>query len=166
MLLQIRFNLSIKPQFLFLLYFFFCFSVYAHFLKYSVIMIRFLGHCLPSNPWLTSDTDRWNLTQPLYVFSFLIFNIIIYIYDVHIYIEWRIQLNFVFVVGHLICKELLSDPTGIREFMRFCKADFSTESLNFYLHVQEIRNCSLSQIKHKADVVYRFVFYKNKLSLF
>jgi hypothetical protein len=55
------------------------------------------------------------------------------------------------------CKELLSDPTGVREFMKFCKADFSTESLNFYLHVQEIRNCPLSQIKQKAEVVYRFV---------
>jgi hypothetical protein len=55
------------------------------------------------------------------------------------------------------CKELLSDPTGIREFMRFCTAEFSTESLNFYLHVQEIRNCSLSQIKQKAANVYRFV---------
>jgi len=53
------------------------------------------------------------------------------------------------------CKELLSDPTGIREFMQFCKADFSTESLNFYLHVQDMRNCPLSQIKQKADIVYR-----------
>jgi len=52
------------------------------------------------------------------------------------------------------CKELLSDPTGVREFMKFCKADFSTESLNFYLHVQEIRNCPLSQIKQKAETVY------------
>ena len=25
----------------------------------------FLGHCAPSNPWLTSDTDRWDLMQPL-----------------------------------------------------------------------------------------------------
>ena len=54
------------------------------------------------------------------------------------------------------CKELLSDPTGVREFMKFCKADFSTESLNFYLHAQDIRNCPLSQIKEKADLVYRF----------
>jgi hypothetical protein len=58
------------------------------------------------------------------------------------------------------CKELLSDPTGVREFMKYCKADFSTESLNFYLHVQEIRNCPLSQIKQKAEVVYRLVTIK------
>ena len=57
--------------------------------------------------------------------------------------------------------EMLS---SIREFMRFCKADFSTESLNFYLHCEEIRNCSLSQIKHKANVVYRYVFiFKSKI---
>jgi len=53
------------------------------------------------------------------------------------------------------CKELLSDPTGVREFMKFCKADFSTESLNFYLHVQDIRNCRLTEIKEKAELVYR-----------
>jgi hypothetical protein len=49
--------------------------------------------------------------------------------------------------------------------MKFCKADFSTESLNFYLHVQEIRNCPLSQMKDKAEAVYRFVIDLNHLYL-
>ena len=31
----------------------------------------FLGHCLPSNPWLTSSTDRWDLLQPLYVLCWM-----------------------------------------------------------------------------------------------
>ena len=60
------------------------------------------------------------------------------------------------------CKELLSDPTGVREFQKFCKADFSTESLDFYLHVQEIRNCPLPQIKQRADIIYRFVSHSPK----
>ncbi|UJR23707.1 hypothetical protein I4U23_026688 [Adineta vaga] len=93
----------------------------------------FLGHCPPSNPWLTSDTDRWDLMQPL--------------------VENPTQLRV--RRWSFNCKELLSDPTGVREFMKFCKADFSTESLNFYLHVQEIRNCPLSTIKEKAELVYR-----------
>ncbi|CAF1348894.1 unnamed protein product [Rotaria magnacalcarata] len=93
----------------------------------------FLGHCPPSNPWLTSDTDRWNLMQPL--------------------VENPTQLRV--RRWSFNCKELLSDPTGVREFMKFCKAEFSTESLNFYLHVQEIRNCPLSQMKQKAEVIYR-----------
>lgn len=59
------------------------------------------------------------------------------------------------------CKELLSDPTGVREFMKFCQAEFSTESLNFYLGVQEIRNCPLTQIKEKAEFVYRCVEQKH-----
>ncbi len=63
------------------------------------------------------------------------------------------------------CKELLSDQTGVREFMKFCKADFSTESLNFYLHVQEIRNCPLSKIKEKAEVIYRLEIYKTYFSI-
>lgn len=55
------------------------------------------------------------------------------------------------------CKELLSDPTGVCEFLKFCKADFSTESITFYLRVQEIRNCPLSQIKHRAETIFKFV---------
>ena len=47
--------------------------------------------------------------------------------------------------------------------MKFCKADFSMESLNFYLNVEEIRNCPLSQIKHKADIVYRFVLEEKRI---
>ncbi|CAF1167305.1 unnamed protein product [Adineta ricciae] len=93
----------------------------------------FLGHCLPSNPWLTSDTTRWDLTQPL--------------------VDNPTQLRV--RRWSFGCKELLSDPTGVREFMKFCEADFSTESLNFYLHVQALRNCPLSQIKQKAELVYR-----------
>jgi len=113
-----------------------------------------LGHCLPSNPWLTSDTDRWALMQPLYIFLFLYIFDQCLIYRVDNPTQLRVRR------WSFNCKELLSDPTGIREFMKFCKADFSTESLHFYLHVQEIRNCPLSQIKQKADVIYRFVSYE------
>ncbi len=47
--------------------------------------------------------------------------------------------------------------------MKFCQADFSTESLNFYLHVQEMRDCPLSKMKEKAETVYRFVTDRNNL---
>ncbi|CAF0877532.1 unnamed protein product [Adineta ricciae] len=114
------------------LYRLFSFSLCAFFEVFSDYD-PFLGHCPPSNPWLTSDTDRWDLMQPL--------------------VENPTQLRV--RRWSFNCKELLSDPTGVREFMKFCKADFSTESLNFYLHVQEIRNCSLASIKEKADAVYR-----------
>jgi len=46
--------------------------------------------------------------------------------------------------------------------MKFCKADFSTESLNYYLHVQELRTCPLSQIKEKAEFVYRLINQSKK----
>ncbi len=110
-----------------------------------------LGHCAPSNPWITSDTDRWELLQPLYVRYSKRFYIEFEIFRVENPIQLRVRR------WSFNCKELLSDPTGVREFMKFCKADFSTESLNFYLHVQEIRNCPLSQMKEKAEAVYRFV---------
>lgn len=41
--------------------------------------------------------------------------------------------------------------------MKFCQADFSMESLNFYLHVQDINSCPLSQIKQKVQDIYRWV---------
>ncbi len=84
-----------------------------------------------------------------FVFNLYLINVLIYRVEIPTQLRVR-RWSF-------NCKELLSDPTGIREFMRFCTAEFSTESLNFYLHVQEIRNCSLSQIKQKAANVYRFV---------
>ena len=61
------------------------------------------------------------------------------------------------------CTELLSDPTGVCEFMKFCKTDFSAECLYFYLRVQELHNCPLSQIKARAENIYRFVLFINQL---
>jgi len=115
----------------------------------------FLGHCPPSNPWLTSDPDRWELMQPLYALYLWIFRGIFYFYIFRVDNPTQLRVRR----WSFSCKELLSDPTGVREFMKFCKADFSTESLNFYLHVQEIRNCPLSKIKEKAEVIYRLEIY-------
>ncbi|CAF0772180.1 unnamed protein product [Didymodactylos carnosus] len=93
----------------------------------------FLGHCQPSNPWITDDTLMWDVLTPL----------------VDNPTQLRVR-RWSFNV-----KELLRDPTGVREFQKFCVSEFSTESLNFYLHVQEIRRCPLSQVKQKAETLYR-----------
>ena len=49
--------------------------------------------------------------------------------------------------------------------MKFCQAEFSTESLHFYMNVQETRNCPLSQIKEKAASVYRCVAKSNRIRI-
>ena len=41
--------------------------------------------------------------------------------------------------------ELISDPTGVKSFEKFCDTEFSTENLKFYLAVQEIKKAPSSE---------------------
>lgn len=52
-------------------------------------------------------------------------------------------------------KELLNDPTGVREFLKYCEAEFSAESLKFYLACQEIKGCRLSELEYLINKVYK-----------
>ena len=61
----------------------------------------FLGHCAPSNPWLTSDTDRWDLMQPLWV---VLLRSGWRWFWPWMCVEWTIPLSFVSVVGHSTAK--------------------------------------------------------------
>jgi len=134
-------------------------------LNCSVIMIHFWGIvCRQILGSYRTLTDGISCSHCMFVFSSLSLSF------------WIVNLTLLHRVENptqlrvrrwsFNCKELLSDPTGVREFMKFCKADFSTESLNFYLHVQTIRNCPLSQIKQKADFVYRLDwFFQIQLNL-
>lgn len=91
------------------------------------------GHCLPSNPWITDDTTMWDVSAPL--------------------VEQPTQLrvkkwSFGF-------RELLADPTGVREFMKFCEQEFSVESLRFYLACQQVKSAPKSQISGLVQKVYK-----------
>jgi hypothetical protein len=96
-----------------------------------------LTHCLPSNPWITDDTTMWDVGAPL--------------------VDQPTQLrvkkwSFGF-------KELLSDPTGVREFMKYCETEFSVESLKFYLACQAVKSVSTSELVTLVHKIYKLVFY-------
>jgi hypothetical protein len=82
------------------------------------------GHCLPSNPWITDDTTMWDVSVPL----------------VDVPTQLRVKKwSFSF-------PELLCDPTGVRELMKFCETEFSVENLKFYLACQAVKRAPLSEL--------------------
>jgi len=92
-----------------------------------------LTHCLPSNPWITDDTTMWDVGAPI--------------------VEQPTQLrvkrwSFGF-------KELLSDPTGVREFMKYCETEFSVESLKFYLACQAVKSVPTSELASLVHKIYK-----------
>lgn len=97
------------------------------------------GHCLPSNPWITDDTTMWDVSAPL--------------------VDQPTQLrvnkwSFGF-------RELLADPTGVREFMKFCEQEFSVESLRFYLACQQVKCAPKSQIPSLVQKVYKYLNFSS-----
>ena len=93
----------------------------------------FMGYCLPSNPWVSEDTTFWDVNAPLVTEP----------------TQLRVKKwSFSF-------KELLSDPTGVREFMKFCQTEFSTENLQFYLACNEMKMAKTSQLKELTEKIIK-----------
>ncbi|RNA14130.1 Regulator of G- signaling 7 [Brachionus plicatilis] len=103
---------------------------------YSEIYFEYdgiFGHCQPSNPWITDDTTMWEVSSPL--------------------VEQPTQLR---VKKWLFSfRELLSDPTGVREFMKFCEVEFSVENLKFYLACQAVKRAPLSELPILVHKIYK-----------
>lgn len=55
-------------------------------------------------------------------------------------------------------KELLSDPTGVREFMKYCETEFSHESLKFYLSCQTVKSVPTSELPSLVHKIYKYLF--------
>ena len=101
------------------------------YLEYDSLM----GNCLPSNPWITDDTTFWDINVQL----------------VDNPSQLRVkQWSFSF-------RELLSDPTGVQHFMKFCESEFSGESLKFYLACQDIKQAPTSEIPILANKIYQYL---------
>ncbi|KAL7677466.1 hypothetical protein ACOME3_003704 [Neoechinorhynchus agilis] len=93
----------------------------------------FLRFCSPSNPWISDDTTFWDLWLP----------------KVEIPSQARVQR------WGLSLRELLSDPTGVNVFMKFCSSEFSQECLKFYLAARDLRTGPLDELKDKAEKIYK-----------
>lgn len=95
------------------------------------------GHCLPSNPWISEDTTFWDINLPI--------------------VDKPTQLRV--KKWSFSFKELLSDPTGVREFMKFCETEFTAESLKFYLACQSVKQASASEIESLVNKTYQYACY-------
>ncbi|MGH0152567.1 UNVERIFIED_CONTAM: hypothetical protein FKN15_022584 [Acipenser sinensis] len=89
--------------------------------------------CLPSNPWLTDDTQFWDLNAPLS----------------EVPTKLRVERwTFSF-------RELLSDPRGRQDFQLFLRKEFSGENLAFWESCEDLKYGDQSKVKEKAEEVYK-----------
>jgi regulator of G-protein signaling len=52
-------------------------------------------------------------------------------------------------------KELLSDPTGVEQFLKFCETEFTAESLKFYQACQAVKDAPMSQLSDKVKNIVK-----------
>nr|XP_020856569.1 regulator of G-protein signaling 9 isoform X4 [Phascolarctos cinereus] len=92
-----------------------------------------MSGCLPSNPWITDDTQFWELNAKL----------------VEIPTKMRVErwaFNF---------SELIRDPKGRQSFQFFLKKEFSGENLGFWEACEDLKYGDQSKVKEKAQEIYK-----------
>ncbi|XP_031541494.1 regulator of G-protein signaling 9 isoform X3 [Vicugna pacos] len=92
-----------------------------------------MSGCLPSNPWITDDTQFWDLNAKL----------------VEIPTKMRVErwaFNF---------SELIRDPKGRQSFQYFLKKEFSGENLGFWEACEDLKYGDQSKVKEKAEEIYK-----------
>ncbi|XP_060251063.1 regulator of G-protein signaling 9 isoform X2 [Ovis aries] len=92
-----------------------------------------MSGCLPSNPWITDDTQFWDLNAKL----------------VDIPTKMRVErwaFNF---------SELIRDPKGRQSFQHFLRKEFSGENLGFWEACEDLKYGDQSKVKEKAEEIYK-----------
>ncbi|KAM6164752.1 regulator of G-protein signaling 9 isoform 2-T2 [Rhynchocyon petersi] len=92
-----------------------------------------MSGCLPSNPWITDDTQFWDLNAKL----------------VEVPTKMRVErwaFNF---------SELIRDPKGRQSFQHFLKKEFSGENLGFWEACEDLKYGDQSKVKEKAEEIYK-----------
>ncbi|XP_078515602.1 regulator of G-protein signaling 6 isoform X2 [Lissotriton helveticus] len=90
----------------------------------------FLSPADPSNPWITDDTTLWDLEmgkEP----------------GVQRVKRWGFSMD-----------EMLKDPMGRDQFLRFLESEFSSENLRFWLAVQELKKQPLQDVPARVDEIW------------
>ncbi|XP_057569866.1 regulator of G-protein signaling 9 [Hippopotamus amphibius kiboko] len=92
-----------------------------------------MSGCLPSNPWITDDTQFWDLNAKL----------------VEIPTRLRVE-RWAFTFS-----ELMRDPKGRQSFQHFLKKEFSGENLGFWEACEDLKYGDQSKVKEKAEEIYK-----------
>uniref|UniRef100_A0A4X2JS78 Regulator of G protein signaling 11 n=1 Tax=Vombatus ursinus TaxID=29139 RepID=A0A4X2JS78_VOMUR len=110
-----------------------CLEAYLKFNDQYMPHDPIMSGCLPSNPWITDDTDYWSMNAP----------------TVTTPTKLRVE-RWAFNFG-----ELLGDPLGHIQFMEFLKKEFSAENLSFWEACEDLRYGEQSKIAESVDSVYQ-----------
>lgn len=92
----------------------------------------FVSGIWPSNPWVTEDTTLWTLNNR----------------EVEVPTEQRVKR------WSISLEDLLNDQTGIKEFERFLRKEYSHENLLFWKAVQSLRRCGNLDVEKKVHEIY------------
>ncbi|XP_019870595.2 regulator of G-protein signaling 11 isoform X2 [Aethina tumida] len=88
---------------------------------------------LPPNPWVSEDTTYWQLNSPLMDCP-----------PTSRVKRWAISME-----------ELVSDPTGLREFTQYLKKEYSHENIRFWRAVNDLRRSAQSQIPRMVEAIFK-----------
>jgi hypothetical protein len=55
--------------------------------------------------------------------------------------------------------ELFSDPRGLHEFKGFLEKEYSSENINFWLAVEQLKHGPQSEVKERAEGIFRSVLF-------
>ncbi|KDR13220.1 regulator of G-protein signaling 9 isoform X2 [Zootermopsis nevadensis] len=86
----------------------------------------------PSNPWISEDPTFWELNGPL----------------IEIPTEKRVKR------WAITMEELVSDPTGLKEFTNYLRKEYSHENIRFWMAVNDLRRSAQSQIQRKVREIF------------
>ena len=127
---------SFKYKFENLLIFSFIYCFYFSLENYSNFFVEYdtlITPVRPANPWQCEDPLLWEYEKPL----------------VDRPSKSRVK-RWAFSFD-----ELLKDPTGVREFTKYCEADFSNESIMFYTACKEVHSLPNKSVDQHNLLIYR-----------
>ncbi|XP_069065051.1 regulator of G-protein signaling 6 isoform X2 [Pleurodeles waltl] len=90
----------------------------------------FLTPADPSNPWISDDMTLWDLEMSKEP-------------GVQRVKRWGFSMD-----------EMLKDPMGRDQFLRFLESEFSSENLRFWLAVQELKKQPLQDVPARVDEIW------------
>ncbi|KAG8539525.1 hypothetical protein GDO81_020790 [Engystomops pustulosus] len=85
----------------------------------------------PSNPWISDDTTSWDLEMSKEPTQQRVK-------------RWGFCLD-----------EMLKDPVGREQFLRFVESEFSSENLRFWLVVQDLKKQPLQEVPKRVEEIWQ-----------
>uniref|UniRef100_A0A663E555 Regulator of G protein signaling 6 n=1 Tax=Aquila chrysaetos chrysaetos TaxID=223781 RepID=A0A663E555_AQUCH len=120
-------------------FFFFFLSFFFFFISVSLIAYTeqyveydpFITPAEPSNPWISDDTALWDIEMSKEPSQQRVK-------------RWGFSMD-----------EVLKDPVGRDQFLRFLESEFSSENLRFWLAVQDLKKQPLQDVTTRVEEIWQ-----------